>query len=200
MIRQFSLAAMILATLILQSARADDAASAPQQTLSDFTKAVADGDGGMLKKLVYAHSENEQKLLQAAIDYVAASKQLKEAVSTKFGAEASKELSALSLTPLDEFVKIVDAILKDPDITVAGDQATAKPKADQQGNNVCLIRDQNQWKIDATRATADWEAADWAPRIGQIKQVTAIVKQAAEDVTSGKLKSADELKAALPVR
>src|SRR5947208_7024272 len=80
-----------------RQARADDAPAAPQQALTDFSKAVADGDGEKLKKLVYTHSDNEKKLLETAVDYVAATKKLRDAVSAKFGADAAKELKNLQL-------------------------------------------------------------------------------------------------------
>src|SRR5438128_2022003 len=84
-----------------RAARADDAPAASQQALTDFSKAIADGDGEKLKKLVYTHSDNEKTLLDAAVDYVSATKKLRDAVSAKFGIDASKELSkGLQLTPL----------------------------------------------------------------------------------------------------
>src|SRR6185295_4134796 len=103
----------LLILLLPALVRAEDDAKGAQQALADFAKAAMDGDAAKLKQLVYTHSENEKKLLDAAIDYTSASKKLKEAVNEKLGADAAKELAqAMQLTPVDEFLQQADMILK----------------------------------------------------------------------------------------
>src|SRR5262249_3159416 len=148
-----------------------------------------------------ARTENEKKLLGAAIEYSVASKQLKDAIKSKLGEGAAGALSQeLCLTPVDTFLQAADQILKDADVEVAGDQATIKPKNSPQSDGIPTNKEGDHWKTGEGKATADWQAADWEPRINQIKEAVGLAKKLTGEITDGKIKSTEELRAALPAK
>lgn len=159
--------------------------SSPQSTLQTLARAMELGDVAVAKEAVTPES---QRVVEAIIPIAVSMKKLEQAAVAKFG--AGQTLSAPGMGMADA----IEA-LRNADVKVNGDTATAAPKGEGQ-KPVTLKKVNGQWQADLT-TNLDLPPGKTLEQFLPVLQGMARVSdQVAADIQAGKYQNVQEARQA----
>jgi hypothetical protein len=192
-----SLVALAIAVVCLpaQTASAQTsqpAADSPKGVLLAYTKALNDGDGATIHKMLLTTSPTEERIANAMADYAATLAGLSKAATDKFGADAAHDAFGDPAMAVKQAADNVKASTE----TVTGDTATVSVNQSRQGT-MKLQKVDGQWKIVVADMVRSVDAGNLEKMLKDIDSGNAIVKQMATDIAAGKYPTAVAAKSAL---
>lgn len=175
------------------SAPATQPSASPKQVMRQFAAAIRKGDARRLRELVHCANRDEQSLVSAVCDYVAASAEFKHAIGDKFGPDGLKQMQALfELTPVDRFALLIETGIDNADEAVSDDEAVLQTQGSDE--SFILVKNAGEWKISATRMTETWTPEQWQSRHAEVVGAAEAVQMLAQKVSEGGYASVEELK------
>src|SRR5690348_1250633 len=161
--------------------------STPRGALRTFSTAMRDGDAATIKRMFYAPTPAEQKMVACVADQAAAFAQLHQAAVKAYGDEEARKFTQDSDTASAEAMARIDSA----DITINGDAATITYK-DQPQMPFLLKKVDGQWKFLTSSLGRPADPADLDQQLAELSLQAAIVREIARDIQDGKFPTADK--------
>lgn len=191
------LVSMVILLSLAPARAADDLdLSSPTAAIRSYANAINEGDIARARKCVEASSKQDNAIVSAGIDYVAAMQKLKKSVIGQFGENADKNIEELfTQAPAD----MIDQVVNYPDAlkeTMDGERATVAAGTME----YTLKKIDEEWKISVTEMMKDTPAKQRQGSMLAFVGPTKVMNEIAEEVKNGKYKDVDELKEAFKTK
>jgi hypothetical protein len=192
-----SLVAMVVAVVCLPATTASaqtsqPAADSPKGVLLAYTKALTDGDGPAVRKLLLTTSPTDEKMVNAMVETQTDMSSLSKAAASRFGDEAAHATfgdPAVAATMEND-------ILSKATETITGDTATVTANQSHQGT-MMLKKVDGQWKIVVADMAKGVNPENLDKLLQDIDKSNLIMKQMAADIAAGKYTNAEAARSAL---
>jgi hypothetical protein len=163
--------------------------STPRSVMKQLESAAARGDEQSLLHLIQTHSSTEEKYLRAYTENVAAQRSLRQSIAARFPVEAHN-----SEQTLHQQLSAVDSSIDAMTETINGDTATLGPAEVPDSLRTAFVRVDGQWMLPFDSFFAS--ATDLDHSADTLRMMSSIINGIAADVSSGKLKTMDEIREA----
>ena len=161
--------------------------STPRGALRTFSAAMRDGDAATIKRMFYAPTAAEKKMVACVADQAAAFAKLHQAAVKAYGDEEARRFTQDSDTASAEAMARIDSA----EITVNGDAATVTYK-DQPQMPFLLKKVDGDWKLLTSSLGRPADPADLDQQLAELSLQAAIVREIADGIQSGKFPTADK--------
>ena len=163
--------------------------STPRGVMKLLESAAARGDEQSLLHLIQTQSSTEEKYLRAYAENVAAQRSLRKAIATKFPDQAHNDEQSL-----DQQLSAVDSSIDAMTETINGDTATLGPAEAPDNLRTPFVRVDGRWMLPFDSFFAG--ATDLDHSADTLRMMSSVLNGIAADVSSGKLKTMDEIREA----
>jgi len=161
--------------------------STPRGALRTLSTAMRDGDAPTIKRMFYAPTPPERKMVACVADQAAAFAQLHQAAVKAYGDEEARKFTQDSDAAAAEAM----ARIESADIAINGDAGTIIYK-DQPQMPFLLKKVEGQWKFLTSSLGRPTDAADLDQQLAELSLQAAIVREIASDIQGGKFPTADK--------
>jgi hypothetical protein len=168
-------------------------ASTPKEALMSLASAMKQGNADSIRALVHVEHADDQRLVDAACDYTAATVSFKDSIAKKFGADAQKNIFSpenMPQTPLEQFVMMVETMVPKAEVELDGNEAVITVIGDEK---LFLIQEGPTWQVHAGKQVGNWTPDQREERASGMERLTGMIEQLAIAVETDRFASEQEL-------
>jgi hypothetical protein len=171
--------------------------------LKSLAKALQDGNGEGIKRVIYASEPTEKKMVDAMASMSAQIAKLYKTSVKAFGEEDARNLTGditAEMTRIDKAEISVDgetATVRYPDQTPAATTTTSAEdggdvSSPPDGAPMILKKVEGRWQVPMSELSRDTSPEEIEQRLADVKSQTNVIAELCSEIAEGKYKSADK--------